>query len=499
MTKQTSLKQTVRNFIRKHGISQTESHILTALSGGADSVCLLCVLKELQQEMSFTVSALHVHHGIRGAEADEDAAFCQQLCQRLDVPCRTVRVDVPAAAAKQKISLEAAARSLRYQELEVRRKQLAEEYTGGDVSRVYIAVAHHQEDQAETVLWNLFRGSGLKGLSGMAPVNGAVIRPFLEAEKREILDCLGQQEILWRQDSTNDSDDYTRNRIRHHILGYAREYINESASVHICQAARLAGQADEYLRHQAKRWLKIEWGNGSENRLSVSRLRQEEELLQTYILREWLALQGSLTDVTARHVEAVLGLLAEVPGGSAGRRVKLMDGLEVRRCYDYLEVNSTKDPDREMWQETQWTPVEVDLSELVGEYNPDMAVGLSERQCPVEVRLGQKVFGLRIFPYEKTQKIPTNQYTKWINYDKLERTLVFRTRRVGDYILLPEGGRKTVKSYMIDEKIPVGERDRIPMIAQGSHVLWIAGHRLSEGAKVAGDTRLILEIQMYGG
>jgi len=113
--------------------------------------------------------------------------------------------------------------------------------------------------------------------------------------------------------------------------------------------------------------------------------------------------------------------------------------------------------------------------------------------------LRDNTFLLRVFSCEKTQKIPTNQYTKWINYDTLGRTLVFRTRRAGDYILLPGGGRKTVKSYMIDEKIPAEERDRIPVIAQGSHVLWIVGYRLSEGAKIGKDTHLVLEIQMHGG
>ena len=500
MTKQTSLNQKVRNFIRNHGILQTESHILTALSGGADSVCLLCVLKELQQEMGYTLSALHVHHGIRGAEADEDAAFCQELCRQLHVPCETVWVDVPAAAAAQKVSTEEAARNLRYQALEAQRQRLADQYADGDASRVYIAVAHHQEDQAETVLWNLFRGSGLKGLSGMAPVNGAVIRPLLEIGKEEILNYLRQQEQAWRQDSTNDSDEYTRNRIRHHILGYAKENINEGAAAHISQAAGWAGQADEYLRRQAHSWLEKEWREGAAGGVSVSHVRQEEEILQTYILREWLVAHGSLTDVTARHVEALRGLLADVPGGSAQRRVELAGGLEARRSYDRLEIGFAEtgvgDIGSRLWESDV---TEVDLKDLRRAQLSQMTESLSGQKDPVEVRLGQNVFCLRVFPYGKTQKIPTNQYTKWINYDKLDGMLVFRTRRTGDYILLPGGGRKTVKSYMIDEKIPAVERDQIPVIAQGNHVLWIAGHRLSEGAKVAEDTRLILEIQMYGG
>ncbi len=518
MTKQISLKKTVKNFITEHGITQTESHILVALSGGADSVCLLCVLKELQQELGITVSAMHVHHGIRGPEADRDAKFCRELCAMLDVPCHVAYVDVPAVAAEQRLSLEEAARMVRYQELEVHQQKIQREieqrcrrpashHEGVMAPRVWIAVAHHQEDQAETVLWNLFRGSGLKGLGGMEPINGAVIRPLLEVSKEVILEYLRQQEILWQQDSTNDSDDYTRNRIRHHILGYVTEHINQGSVEHICQAAKLASQADAYLRGQAKKWLDGERHQEAgqcqygDNSLRVSRLIQEDDILQNYILRELVGQCRGFTDVTARHVEAMRGLLTQVQGGSAERCVELGEGWMAYRSYDHLWIRQTEKmpgrsdgPDKEAWG-----AIEIDLQQLLEETKAQERDHLLEEQSFKEIRWGETLFLLRVISFEKTQKIPTNQYTKWINYDTLGRTLVFRTRQVGDYILLPGGGRKTVKSYMIDEKIPVKERDRIPVIAQGSHVLWIAGHRLSEGAKIGEDTRLALEIQMHGG
>ncbi len=513
MSKQSSLTKTVRNFITAHGMIQTESHILIALSGGADSVCLLCVLQELQQELGIAVSALHVHHGIRGAEADRDADFCRVLCAEMEVPCQIVYVDVPAVASTQRMSLEEAARMIRYRELEAHRQQLAESAYGGDDSRVQIAVAHHREDQAETVLWNLFRGSGLKGLGGMEPVNGAVIRPLLDVSKEEILNYLQQRETPWQQDSTNASDDYTRNRIRHHILEYATEHINERSAEHICQAARLAGQAEVYLRNQARQWLDAERSQqfqryadldldqGKGTVVRISRLVQEDDILQSYILRELLGQYRSLTDVTARHIEGILSLLTEMPGGSADRRMALGDGMAARRSYDCLWIERMEtiagqadEPDTSACQ-----AVEVDLQQLVEETTIQRIGGLSEGPTFKEICCGEKIFRLRVVSCEKGKKIPTNQYTKWINYDTLERTLVFRTRRVGDYILLPGGSRKTVKSYMIDEKIPAGERDRIPVIAQGSHVLWIAGYRLSEGAKIGEDTRLALEIQMHGG
>ncbi|MBP3701958.1 MAG: tRNA lysidine(34) synthetase TilS [Lachnospiraceae bacterium] len=484
---------------------QTESSLLIALSGGADSVCLLCVLKELKEELGITLAAMHVHHGIRGEEADEDANFCRQLCQRLQVPCHVVQVDVPAVAAEQRLSLEEAARLVRYGELERYRQQL-----GAD----HIAVAHHREDQAETVLWNLFRGSGLRGLGGMEPVNGTVIRPLLHVSRQEILGYLQEQEILWQQDSTNRGDEYTRNRIRHHILGYATAHLNERAAEHICQAAEWAGQADRYLRKQAQDWLKAEADETGEEAaamtadrkpgvsLSIPRLLREEEILQNYILREALRRCGGLVDVTARHVELLRHLLTEKTGGSAYRYVELGGGMLASRSYDILRILTEEKREIETVRRSvdpASTEVEIDLRRLMGGADPERTGESPVKRESMEVVFGENRFSLRIISCEKSQKIPTNQYTKWINYDKLERTLVFRTRRVGDYILLPDGGRKTVKSYMIDEKIPAGERDRIPVIAQGSHVLWIAGYRLSQGAKVTENTQYILEIKQHGG
>ncbi len=488
MTKQSALTRRVKSYIQAHQMIQTESHILVALSGGADSVCLLRVLRELQAEWGISLSALHVHHGIRGTEADADAQFCQKLCEQWGVPCYVTQVDVPAVADAQKMSLEEAARLVRYQELEAYRKRLG---------AACVAVAHHREDQAETVLWNLFRGSGLKGLGGMEPVNGTVIRPLLEVSKGEILTYLQNQALTWQQDGSNDGDDYTRNRIRHHILDYAARKVNPRAAAHICQAAQVASQADGYLRRLAQSWLE---GHGRKEGdtmiLEVGSLRQEEEILQSYILREALRQCGDgaaeLTDITARHMEALQALVTDVPGGSAARQVDLSAEVVARRCYDRLLLERKNNGDDTALSSVAMEEVSVDLDLLWQRF-------VQDDDKPISVCFGGDRYELRIFSCKKTQKIPTNQYTKWINYDKLERTLVFRARRTGDYILLPDGGRKTVKSYMIDEKIPARERDRIPVIAQGSHVLWIAGYRLSEGAKITGDTRYILEIQKYGG
>lgn len=183
------MTEQIRKWITTHNMIQTGDLVVVGLSGGEDSVCLLYILKELADELGISAAALHVHHGIRGAEADEDAAFCAKLCEKSGILCRIAYVDVPAVAAAEKQSLEEAARAERYRELESYRQELGAQR---------IAVAHHRDDNAETVLWNLFRGSGLKGLSGMEAVNGYVIRPLLGTDKADIRQYLKERGIPWR-------------------------------------------------------------------------------------------------------------------------------------------------------------------------------------------------------------------------------------------------------------------------------------------------------------
>lgn len=177
-----------------------------AFSGGADSTALLLVLHELADVRSLDLRAVHVHHGIRGEEADRDAAFCASLCERLHIPFQAVYVDAPAYAAAQHVSLETAARILRYDALETAAPE-------GE-----IATAHHAGDHAETVLHHLMRGCGLNGLTGIPPKAGRRIRPLLTAQKDEILAFLAERHQPYCEDSTNADDDSTRNRIRHRIL-----------------------------------------------------------------------------------------------------------------------------------------------------------------------------------------------------------------------------------------------------------------------------------------
>ena len=237
----------IKRYIEKNQLIRPGDGVVVGLSGGPDSVFLLYALHTLQARMGFTLRAVHVHHGIRGAEADRDAAFSEKLCAKLAVPFQAVHVAAPAYAAQQGLSLEEAARILRYEALETARQQL-------EAPSAWIAVAHHLDDQAETVLHNLVRGAGLRGLAGMENRRNHVIRPLLSIKREDILKWLEQNKIAYVTDSTNADPHYTRNRIRSTVLPELRE-INPEASAHIAHSAALLREADAYFHALALRYV----------------------------------------------------------------------------------------------------------------------------------------------------------------------------------------------------------------------------------------------------
>lgn len=238
----------IKRYIEKNQLIRPGDGVVVGLSGGPDSVFLLYALHTLQPRMGFTLRAVHVHHGIRGAEADRDEAFSEKLCAKLDIPFQAVHVAAPAYAAQHGLSLEEAARILRYEALEAARQQL------GQTRAAWIAVAHHLDDQAETVLHNLVRGAGLRGLAGMENRRNHVIRPLLSIKREDILKWLKQNDIPYVTDSTNADPHYTRNRIRSTVLPELRE-INPEASVHIAHSAALLREADAYFHALALQYV----------------------------------------------------------------------------------------------------------------------------------------------------------------------------------------------------------------------------------------------------
>ena len=251
------LVKNVYETIMASGMICQGDSVVVGVSGGADSVCLLSVLKNLQMSMALQLTAVHIHHGLRGEAADRDRDFVTALCEDMQIPCVCFQADIRAMAREQHLSEEEAGRKFRYDCFEeVRQERQASK----------IAVAHHRDDLAETVLLNLFRGSGLKGLSGIPMMRGCIVRPLLDVGRADIEAYLGRQGMSYRNDATNFETEYTRNRIRLNILPYVTEHINQAAVSHIAETAAIASDICRYVENQAAAIGKsiIQWNGEAE-------------------------------------------------------------------------------------------------------------------------------------------------------------------------------------------------------------------------------------------
>ena len=237
----------VTNFINKYQMLEAGDLVAVGVSGGADSVCLLHLLRRVSGEIPCTLLAVHVDHGVR-PEAAKDAAYVEQLCRKMEIPFYLQKVDMNGYAKEHGLSPEEAGRQLRYAAFEEALKEYRRE---GQACK--IAVAHNANDRAETMLFHIFRGSGIRGLRSIRPVREHVIRPILCLEREEIERYLAENHLEYCQDSTNEEDEYTRNKIRHHILPYAEREVCSGAVAHMGELADILAETEHYLEGQTRR------------------------------------------------------------------------------------------------------------------------------------------------------------------------------------------------------------------------------------------------------
>lgn len=483
-----NIEKKVFSYMEKHHMLKAGDRVIAGISGGADSVCLLFVLLEWAKRKDLELAVVHVDHGIR-EDAGADAAYVEKLCRENGVKFYLYHVDVPALAALEKCSLEEAGRKARYQAFE----SAAADFAAGDFTAAgeaahvqggpacKIAVAHNANDCSETMLFHLFRGSGLRGLGSIRPVRDNIIRPILCLDRGEIEMYLQHRNIPYCTDSTNSSDDYTRNRIRHHILPYAEEHIVKGSVSHMARTAELLAETEDYLEEQTRVALETcLWQQEATGKhlpgivLSISALLSQHPLMQKRILHQVVKnLSPEQKDISFGHIADLLDLFT----GEGNRSVDLPFGIRGRREYDrvIVDIVNEKGPGRQQTENTQFAPE--------GEF---LFTELSIEDFTEEFQ-------------KKPWEVSQNECTKWLDYDKIKQSLVSRTRQTGDYFTIAGSHgkivRKSLKDYMIDRKIPKGDRDKLLLLAEGSHVVWLVGHRISEYYKITADTKRILQVQ----
>lgn len=524
------LYEQVKKYMHVHSMAEAGDCVVAGVSGGADSVCMLHLLTRLQKEMPFRLAVVHVNHGMR-AEAGEDAVFVERLCRQWDIPFYLREVDMAGYAAAHKLSQEEAGRLLRYQAFQ----EVLGEIKAGDRGR--IAVAHNADDRAETMLFHMFRGSGLKGLSSIRPVRESVIRPLLCASRGQIEAYLAETGLNWREDYTNGEDAYARNKIRHHILPFAQREICDGAVSHMAELADILAETENYLVGETDRLYDLyvqedlerrsggrraadmagETGNlYGEVKIGLNGFRAEDVVMKKRIfLRALERITPHRKDITARHIAALM----ELTDKEGSKELSLPYGIRAVKEYDTLFLRRTEavhgagmqTGEEESGSGQQAAGNGSPAAECVGLPEICIAESALEPGVPVEFPVsdtGGFVFILwetsflptASFFYRKEQNIPENRYTKWFDYDKITTSLLLRARKPGDYLTIDDTlHTQSVKQYMINEKIPKAQRNSMYLLADGAHILWVPGYRVSRQYRVEKNTRRILEVRLRGG
>ena len=445
--------QKVKAYVKKWHMLQKEDSVIAGISGGADSVCLLFMLLKLQKELGFALMAVHVNHGIRGAEAERDEAYVKRLCRQWNVRLKVYRENVPAYAKEHGMTEEEAGR-------DIRRTcfcKVLKEWGG-----TKIALAHHENDNVETLLWNLCRGTGIRGLGGIAPVNDVWIRPLLCVKRREIESYLKKRGISYCTDTTNTDRRYMRNRIRMDVIPYLEDCVNTESVSHMGKTMERMYELEQYILEEVGQYKEscTGWKNG--RRI----IRQTEytkipKALRDNVLHEILCeTAGRRKDIEEVHVQMLRDLFTK----QVGKRIDLPYGVTAIRTYEGVRFEKN-----------------IPEASYAGDEN--------------------ELFSIRVFdrgPGNVT--FPEKIYTKWFDYDIIKNTVKIRHRMAGDSIVINRyGGRKKLKQYFTDQKIPQEDRDKIWIAADGDEVLWIVGYRQSQKYQITEKTTKILEIQYCGG
>jgi tRNA(Ile)-lysidine synthase len=438
-----TLEIQVRKTIEQFNMLVTGEHVLVAVSGGADSTALLLCLHRLASGFPLSLTAAHLNHRIRGAEADEDQDFVGKMCAGLGIPFVSEIIEVKQQAAKARQNLEEYARAIRYDFL----RRMADR-----VNAQKIAVGHNLNDQAETALFRFIRGSGLEGLSSIHPVlDGIVIRPLLECTRDSIRQYLKQQNAPYREDSSNTDLRYARNRIRRELMPYLEKSFNPRLAPIIAREAFQIRETWSFIESLAvETYQNLHCLTDSGILLKVDKLLQLHPALQKQVLRQALkAWLGSLRGIASVHIQSILSLCAT---GRSGDQIQIPHGSIVVRQFDSLQIMAQPSQANLSYSRRLEIPGQCRVPEI------DATFRCTTCSAPNPKMMREK-----------------RSSQAYLEPSRLPQFLLIRSRISGDRYGGP--GHRKVKKMLIDNKIPQLLRSTLPMIVAGNDVIWIPGFR----------------------
>ena len=459
----------IKKAIEKNHLLEGGEKVIVAVSGGPDSVALLKVLEMLSAEYRLALIVAHLNHGLR-EDAPSEERFVYKMATDMGFVFESKSIDVRSLRKRTGKCIEDISREVRYDFLN---------YVANRHGAQRIALGHNSNDQTETVLMNFLRGSGPTGLKGILPARDSVyIRPLLCVTRNEIMSFLELHRLPFITDASNTDPAYLRNRIRHSLIPELKARYNPRLEESMTRMAEIMRLEDDYIKGVTGKILS-DWGvtaaHGEIN-ISIHDLVKYHQAIQRRIMKHLLE---RLTTHSQRighiHVKAALDLLhSDRPGAY----VNLPCGIDVRREYNALVIVKRKESEEEIPRRR--------CNDLRYEVSLPGAVRIAELGKTMTFGFAESAIGIESH----------GRGTAFMDYDRMALPLVVRTVRPGDRIqLLGMEGTKKIKSVFIDEKIPLRQRKRIPLLLDQDAVIWIAGLRLSERVKITETTRQILKVE----
>lgn len=451
----------IKKTIKEHNLIENGDRIIVAISGGPDSVCLLHVLNELKDEYNLDIYGAHLNHNFRGMDAQIDAQYVSKLCDELNILCFVKSMDVPKYAKENSLSPEEAGRILRYDFFE----EVAER-----TSATKIAVAHNENDQAETVLMRLLRGTGLQGLTAIHLSRGKIIRPLLNIDRNSIEEYCEKHKLSPRIDKTNLESVYKRNKIRLELIPYLKENYNPNIMESLVNTAEVLKADFDFIEEKSRETYSelVCTENEKSLILPLKGIKNLHSALKSRVIR--LAaeqLLGRQEVLEYKHVQNVLELIEK---SETGKKITLPLGLIAKISYDNICFTTEEEENKIFEYEL---PIEdtIHIAEIEGN------------------------FTAKVIERKEMGGISRDKYRKCFDYGKVKNMLNVRNRREGDrFYPLGLTGSKKLKDFFIDYKIDRDKRDRIPLVCDGDEILWVVGFRISEKYKITDETTEILEI-----
>lgn len=459
------LLETFQQNLLKYNMVERNDKVLLAVSGGVDSVVLLDLFVKLQRRFKLQLKVIHMNHGLRSNESDGDAEFVNEISRKYELECLLKRVDTRSFAAENKMSIEEAARVLRYRFFDdmIRATQFFK-----------VATAHNADDQAETILDHLMRGSGIRGLSGMAHIRDHYIRPLLIVSRGEIELYARTHKIQYRTDSSNWELKYKRNRIRHELIPYIRRQFNPKINKILLNTGEIFRETETYLMDQAKVALKscLKSSKPHETILELPQLLKNVPIIQQYIIfniLEDLGLQKSV--IRYQTMNRLLQLAQEK---NSGARIQITEHWEALISRDEFVIHRRYNENFSF---------EVKIGKIHSLFKGEVMFKTNLIDNPNSIKI-----------YSLDPNIEN------IDFDKIREPLFLRNPRKGDkFRPLNMHGEKKLSDFFIDEKVPSYLRGRVPVLECKDGIIWVCGYRIDDRYKITDKTKRILQLEICEG